>query len=319
LTHAVLTHGGSMSRAISIVAALAAAALAICVGSPAADETFPKVIELPRGFQPEGIEVGRGTTFYVGSVANGAIYRGDLRTGTGALLVSGQSGKSSTGIELDNRGRLWVAGAATGKGSLYDARTGELLRTFTFAGSNTFINDVVVTRQAAYLTDSRNAVLYRVGSGPGGELGPMRTIPLTGDFSLATGFNLNGIDATPNGKTLIAVQSNKGKLFRIDAASGITREISLGGDSVPNGDGILLTGKTLYVVQNQNNRVAVIALTPDLASGRVVRRLADPDFTVPTTIDDLGRRLYVVNARFGVANPGSAEYQVVQVAKPKRR
>ncbi len=118
---------------------------------------------------------------------------------------------------------------------------------------------------------------------------------------------------------LIAVQTNKGKLFRIDPGTGVAREISLGGESVPNGDGILVTGKTLYVVQNQSNRVAVIALSSNLASGRVLTRLSDPDLAVPTTIDDLGRRLYAVNARFGTPNPGSAEYQVVQLAKPKGR
>jgi hypothetical protein len=153
--------------------------------------------------------------------------------------------------------------------------------------------------------------------GNGGALGNFRTLPLTGDFTPAGGFNLNGIDATANGKTLIAVQSNNGKLFRIDPQTGVTRLISLGTESVPNGDGILLTGKTLYVVQNQLNRVAVIALSPDLASGRVVTRLADPDFAVPTTIDDHGRRLYAVNARFGIANPSTAEFQVVQLSKPK--
>jgi sugar lactone lactonase YvrE len=133
---------------------------------------------------------------------------------------------------------------------------------------------------------------------------------------LRPGFNLNGIDATPNGKTLIAVQTNTGKLFRIDPATGVAQEISLGGESVPNGDGILLDGKTLYVVQNQLNRVAVIDLAPDLASGHVVTRLTDPDFDVPTTIDELGRRLYAVNARFGNPDPANAAFQVVQLAKP---
>jgi sugar lactone lactonase YvrE len=279
---------------------------------------FPQVIALPRGFQPEGIEVGKGTTFYVGSVANGAIYRGNLHTGAGAILVPGASGKSATGIELDNRSRLWVAGASTGKASLYNARNGALIRTYNLASAPTFINDVVVTRSAAYFTDSQKAVLYKVPIGPGGALGDVQTIQLGGDFALASGFNLNGIDATPNGKTLIAVQSNKGKLFRIDPATG-AREITLGSESVPNGDGILLTGKTLYVVQNQLNRVAVIALTPDLSSGRVVTRLTDPDFAVPTTIDDLGRRLYAVNARFGTPNPSQAEFQVVQLRKPAGR
>jgi sugar lactone lactonase YvrE len=288
----------------------------------AAVAAFPQVIQLPQGFQPEGIEVGKETTFYVGSVANGAIFRGNLRTGAGAILVPGATGKSATGIELDNRSRLFVAGAATGKAHVYNAKTGSLLRTYTLATGSTFINDVVVTRNGAYFTDSRQAVLYKIPIGAGGALGDVddvQTIPLTGDFTLQTGFNLNGIDATRNGKTLIAVQSNAAKLFRIDPATGATREISLGGESVPNGDGILLTGRTLYVVQNQLNRVAVIALSANLTSGRVVTRLTDPDFAVPTTIDDLGRRLYAVNARFGTPNPGSADYQVVQLAKPRGR
>jgi sugar lactone lactonase YvrE len=292
-----------MLRMLSIAALAAAAA-------------FPQVIQLPKGFQPEGIEVGKGTTFYVGSVANGAIFRGNLRTGTGAIFVPGAAGKSATGIELDNRNRLFVAGASTGKAYVYDARTGTLLRTYNLASAPTFINDVVVTRTAAYFTDSQKAVLYKIPIGTGGALGDAQTIPLSGDFALAGGFNLNGIDATSNGKTLIAVQSNKGKLFRIDPATGVAREISLGGESVPNGDGILLTGKTLYVVQNQLNRVAVIALSPNLASGRLVTRLTDPDLAVPTTIDDHGRRLYAVNARFGTPNPSQAEFQVVQLRKP---
>jgi sugar lactone lactonase YvrE len=291
----------------------------LALGAVAAAAAFPQVIQLPRGFQPEGIEVGRGTTFYVGSVANGAIFRGNLRTGDGSILVAGQSGRAATGIELDRFNRLLVAGAGTGDASVYNARTGALIRTYDFASGDTFINDVVVTRSAAYFTDSRKAVLYVVPIGNGGALGNFRTLPLTGDFTLAGGFNLNGIDATRNGKTLIAVQSNTGKLFRIDPGTGVTRLISLGAESVPNGDGILLTGKTLYVVQNQLNRVAVIALSPDLASGRVVTRLTDPDFAVPTTIDDHGRRLYAVNARFGVANPSSAEFQVVQLSKQKTK
>jgi sugar lactone lactonase YvrE len=306
-----------MTRVLTIVAALLAAAI-ISGEAPAEQQAFPELIQLPRGFQPEGIEVGRGTTFYVGSVANGAIYRGNLRTGAGAILVQGETGKAATGIELDNRNRLWVAGAGTGKAYVYDAGTGALIRTYTFATSDTFINDVVVTRTAAIFTDSRKAVLYHVPIAPDGALGAMHTIPVTGDFALASGFNLNGIDATRNGKTLIAVQSNKGKLFRIDAASGVSREISLGSESVPNGDGILLTGKTLYVVQNQLNRVAVIRLAANLGSGQVLTRLADSDFSVPTTIDDHGRRLYAVNARFGIMNPGTAEFQVVQLSKPKK-
>jgi hypothetical protein len=314
-----------MLRMVSLAAAVITAA-ALAGGSTAGQTAFPEVIQLPAGFQPEGIEVGRGTTFYVGSRVTGAIYRGNLRTGVGAILprdAAGGNGKAATGIELDRFNRLWVAGAGTSDAYVFNARTGKLIHRYDFASGDTFINDVVVTPKAAYFTDSRKALLYKVPIGPRGALGAsFEQVPLGGDFALGPpgSFNLNGIDATRNSKTLIAVQTFGGKLFQINPETGVARQIQLaGGETVANGDGILLTGKTLYVVQNQNNQVAVIALAANLASGRIVTRLTDPEFKVPTTIDDLGRRLYAVNARFGVSNPGTAEYQVVQLAKPRLR
>ncbi len=218
---------------------------------------------------------------------------------------------------LDRFKRLWVAGAATGAARVYSARTGALLRTYQLGTAPTFINDVVVTPKAAFFTDSMKSVLYRVPIGPRGRLGDAQTVPLGGDYVHVPGaFNLNGIDATRSGKALVAVQSVNGRLYRINPRTGVARLISLGGESVPNGDGILLDGRRLYVVQNQLNLVAVISLRPGLLSGRVLTRLSDPDFSVPTTIDDLGKRLYAVNARFGIPDPDSAAYQVVQLRKP---
>ena len=313
-----------MLRIVSIVSALTAVCAVLVGGSLAAStkkaKQFPPVIQLPTGFRPEGIEVGKGTTFYVGSVASGAIFRGNLRTGAGTTFIPGGSGRPATGIELDRHNRLFVAGAGSANAYVYDEKTGAVIRTYNFATAPTFINDVVVTKDAAYFTDSMKPVLYKVAIGPGGALGDAQTINLGGEYvHVAGAFNLNGIDATADGKTLVAVQTAGGKLYRIDASTGTAKLIALaGGESVPNGDGIMLKGKTLYVVQNQNNQVAVIALAKDLASGRVVTRLSDADFSVPTTIDDFGNRLYAVNARFNaVPDPNAATYQVVQLRKAK--
>ena len=48
---------------------------------PAAAKTaFPDIVPLPTGFEPEGIAIGGGSTFYAGSLADGTIVAGDLRT-----------------------------------------------------------------------------------------------------------------------------------------------------------------------------------------------------------------------------------------------
>src|SRR6476646_138512 len=275
---------------------LLTAFVAVLTSSAAlAKASFPDVIELPNGWQPEGIAIGKGTTFYVGSIPTGAIYRGDLRTGKGSTLVAGAAGRAAIGVAHD-RGRLFVAGGSTGKGFVYDARSGSLVRELQLAtgAGATFVNDVVVKR-AAYFTDSNRAVLYRLGLAKNGApAAAAQAVPLTGAFQLVPGFNLNGIDATPDGKTLVVVQSANGKLFSVAAATGVTREVALGGATLPNGDGLLLHGRTLYVVQNQLNRIAVVTLAKGFASGSIERTITDPDFDVPTTIDSHGKRLYAV-------------------------
>ena len=245
----------------------------------------------------------------------GAVYSGDLRTGKGAVLVQGVAGRAATGLKF-NRGRLFVSGAGTGKAFIYDAKTGALIREYQLAAAPTFINDVAVTKDAAYFTDSNRAVIFKLPLGNGGTLpAAAQTLSLTGDFQLVAGFNLNGIVASPDGKTLIAVQSNTGKLFAIDPNTGATRLIDLGGATLVNGDGLLLHGKTLYVVQNQNNRIAVVSLAANLGSGTVTRTITSPGFDIPTTVASFGSRLYAVNARFTTPPTPTTTYSVVQVKR----
>ncbi|HEU5491609.1 MAG TPA: hypothetical protein VFU84_12530 [Gaiellaceae bacterium] len=301
-----------MTRLVLALAALTA----VLTSLAGAQSAFPTKIDLPDGFQPEGITTS-GEQFYVGSIPTGAVYRGSLRTGQGAILVQPQTGRAAIGMKFD-RGRLFVAGGNTGNAFVYSARSGVLIRTYALSTGGSFINDVVVTKKAAWFTDSLKPVLYRVPLGPAGRPGAasaFSTVNLTPPYMQGPGFNVNGIDATPNGKTLVIVQSSSGKLFAVNAMGG-TREIALAGnESVPNGDGILLDGKTLYVVQNRLNVIAKIALAPSLRSGRVLSRISSPDFDVPTTVAELGSRLYAVNARFGTTPTPTTEYSVVQVAK----
>lgn len=287
----------------------------------AAAASFPDVIPLPNGWRPEGIEAGRANTLYVGSIPTGAVRQIDARTGEQFTLVQPLAGRSATGLEYDRKyERLLVAGGGTGQAYVYDAETGAPIAAYTLTPTMpTFINDVVLTDDAVYFTESRQPWLYRLPLGPRGELpaaGEVETIPLSGDYVHGTGNNLNGIVATKDGETLIAIQSNTATLLRIDPETGVADRIEIsGGDATTNGDGLLLEGHTLYIVQNRLNRVAVVELSKDYGSGTVIEFLTHPELDVPTTIDRSGSRLYLPNARFGTPDADAAEYDVIKLGK----
>ena len=256
-------------------------------------QAFPDLIRLPADFGPEGIAVGHGTTFYAGSLAastRGQILVGDLRTGETATLVP-PDGVPAIGMKHDARSNLlFVARGGSGMGTVYDAASADLVASYQFQAAPTFINDVVITREAAYFTDSQAPFLYRVALGPAGEPSAVDTpIPLPGTF------RTNGIAATHNGKHLFIVDGATAQLHLLDTLTHTPVPVDLGGDTLPNADGLWLDGKTLYVVQNFRNQVAVVELSPDYLSGAIVGFITEP-FTsnastkVPTTIAAFGKR-----------------------------
>jgi hypothetical protein len=269
-----------ISRALSARRLLVLLLMAVVALLPATAgaATFPGTIPLPDGWQPEGIAAGRGTSLYVGSIPTGAVWKGDARTGSGDVLVPGQPGvRSAIGIKVDRRNRLFVAGGATGKAFVYDAATGADLASYQLAtpGAATFVNDVAVTRKAAWFTDSSAAQLYMLPLGRHGRLpgqDKVRTLALRGDFELGANPNLNGIVAARGGRTLLSVQTSSGKLFRINPRSGVARQVDLGRASLDNGDGMLLAGRVLFVVQNRLNQIAVVVLSKSLDRGRLEGR-----------------------------------------------
>ena len=295
-----------MRRIIAIVVGV------LMVASTAAASPFPESIPLPTGYQPEGVAT-RGSTAYAGSLADGDVVTVNLRTGEVSPLVDNdpEDGRIAVGLTVD-RGLLLVAGGPTGMAFVYDARTGaeiaEVQLTDPTAG--TFVNDVIVSGDSAWFTDSFQPQLYRVPL-RGNAVGEPETVPLSGPAAdFVAGFNINGIEAA--GGELIVVNSTKGELYAV-GTDGSSRAIDLGGNLVTAGDGLLLIGPNLYVVRNQLNQVDVVELARDLNSGEVINSITSALFDVPTTVAKHGNRLVLVNARFGVADPANAEYALVQV------
>jgi outer membrane protein assembly factor BamB len=288
-------------------------------------EYFPEVIALPDGFQPEGIVVNWKGVFYAGSLADGAIYRGDVVTGQGDILVEGEEGRIAVGLAYDPRtDQLWVAGGPSGQAYVYDASSGENLATYQLSDpeeGGTFVNDVAVTLSGAYLTDSFRPVLYRVPLSIGAEPPAedeveVDVIELTGDYEFVEdAFNTNGIDAPFGGGVVLIVNSTLGSLYWVEPDTGRAVEIDLGEDTMTNGDGILLDDDTVYVVQNQLNQIAAVRLDSSLLSGGVARVITRDNFDVPTTVGGYYDFLYAVNARFGTPPEPDTQYSIVRVRK----
>jgi hypothetical protein len=282
---------------LRIAFAFTVAVFALLAPAAPAGEQAQRTIALPPEFRPEGIASGAKDSFYVGSIPQGSVYRGSYRTGEGEVLVPPHTGRNHTGLKVDTRhDRLFVSGGPSKGIYVYDSETGEDVAAFSLPDAG-FVNDVVLTRRAAYFTDSLVQQLYRVRIGRHGRIGEPRRIPITGDLVYEDGFNANGIEAVRGGRRLIVVQSNTGELFSVNPRNGRSREIELD-EPVTNGDGLLLRGRTLYVVRNQDNLVAVVDLKRRLRSGEVEEEITDPLLDVPTTIAPFKRFIYAVNARF---------------------
>lgn len=285
------------NRSVPAAAALALALAAVASTASAAPPVFPEKVSLPDGWAAEGVATGAGTDVYAGSLDGGAIWKADLRTGEGSVLVPSREGGVAVGLNV-SRGLVFAAGGPTGLGLVYDAQTGDEVASVALTAAG-FVNDVIVTEDAAWFTNSFVPELYRMDLEDGMPTGAFEAIPLGGDWVQSAGFNANGIEATSNGAALIVVNSGSGDLFRVDPSSGVATRID-SDVAVTFGDGILLRGRELSVVRNRLNQIAVLRLSPDLSSATLTETLTDPDFAVPTTVAAFGSTLYAVNARFGL-------------------
>ena len=290
-------------------------------------ERFPSRIPLPDGFFPEGIAIS-GRTAYVGSLVDGAIQQQDLPTGRSREFAPppGES-RIAVGMDVDRWGRLWVAGGGpavdpdlSASFRVYDTKTGELLLEQDVEGG--FVNDVIVTRHAAWFTDSIVPSLVRVPLGPDGSIGAPQLVPLAGDWTQAVGFNANGIVTTPDGKHLIVAQSTApdvegAALYRVrvdrHGEELDARRIDLDG-TLAGADGLVLVGRTLYSVAGADG-VVKIRMSPRLDRGRIVDTLPVPDSISPTTADVFGPRLYVVDAKFPLFGDPTVPFETTAIRR----
>ena len=287
--------------------------LILGMATPAVATPPEKLIVLPGAKSAEGITEGRGTTFYAGDLFAGDIYRGDVRRGTASLFIDAPTGRTAVGMTADIRhDLLFVAGGFTGQAYVYDLRTGKTVAVYQFAEADAgMINDVTLTADGAWFTDSMQAQLYFVPISRSGRLGQVRTLALTGPAGDTSGqFNNNGITTSPDSRSLIVAHSTRGELNKVDPRTGASETIQ--GVSVPGADGIVRDGRTMWVVHN--NQVSRFRLDHHATAGTLEKVITSPTFQSVTTAAKFGGRLAVVNAKFDTGFPPTADqYEVVVV------
>ena len=266
-------------------------------GRPPSQPAPPAEWLCPGGHRHRG---GTGCSTPGHSLAPG-IWRGDLRTGKGALIVEG--GGPFVGMKVDGRNRLWVAGGPAGNGYVFNAATGRLKAMFSFASAPTFINDVVVTRRAAYFTDPSSPPSTGLPSDR--EAGSERRPPSSWIRMTLASFpapSTSTASSLRHGRPLPAVGE-------LDLRRAVPRQPAerqrphdrpgrrerLGRRRAPQ-------GATHAVCRPQRlNLVAVVRLAARLLAGRMVNELTARRLDFPTTAALFAGSLYLANARFSTA------------------
>ena len=320
----------TMSRA-RFLAVAAAGAVAVALVPAAAAQATPQSasqavldrVDLPVGWQPEGITSGPGSRFYAGSLAGNGLLAGDLRTGKTQVILPGAPGLQIVGLYFAKRsGVVWAVGAngATPTVWAVDGATGAVRAAVAVPATGpTFLNDVVATRTDVWVTDSFGNRLVRIGlDGKGMPKGDPAVLPLPAPFpdSAPFDFKANGIRALSDG-SLVLNQSTAGGLWRYVPKTGVVQEIPVtGAPAVVSGDGLDLRGDTLYNVRGSGGQdVTVLELEKEHGawSATVKGVLSSTDVDVPTTGTLARGSFWVVNARFGNPSPATAEYWVTRL------
>jgi Cu-Zn family superoxide dismutase len=247
---------------------------------------------------PEGLAYDASSnTVFTGASTDGTIYSGEMdamrmqvRNLTGADIAA------ALGMEVAGDS-LFVAGGSSEKAyivSLNDNTVRELSKDAVPAGDSTFINDVVVAQDGtAYFTDSYYPAMYRYTGGDSLETWiDLDSIGL----EYGAGFNLNGIVLTPDDRYLLTVQTNTGRLFRVDTQDKSVVQVNIGDNRITNGDGMDLVGNILYVARNREDQLVIFTMSADYAIGQLAT-IVTGDFRFPSAVAATSDSLLIMNAQ----------------------
>ena len=221
------------------------------------------------------------------------------------------TGRMAVGMKVDRHNDLlFVAGGPTGRAYVYDTDTGKTVKTYQLTKKEAFINDVALTDHGAWFTNSRRGELYFIPVDDDGDLGTVRTLKLTGPAAdTSKQFNLNGIAYSRDARRLVVAHSGNAALYTVSPRSGASTAIK--GVKVPNVDGVLVKGNTVWAVQNMSNQISRLRVNFHESTAKLREVIKSRHFNIPTTAALFDDTLAAVNAKFGV--PNAKTFEVVTV------
>jgi len=308
-----------MMRKFWTAISAASLAFAALLGyTPAFAQSGVAVLPLPdAAAYPEGVAVDPTTgAIYTNSANTGVVFRVDADTGAAVRvadpLILGDSPPAkpvsvALGLKADGQGRLWVAGARTGSMHVVDIATGERLARFTTPEGPWLINDVALTQDAAYFTDTLRPVLWRVARDAIADAALEPWLSFEGTaLQYGEEPNLNGIVATPDGRYLIVVLMKTGRLFRIDIHTREIAAIDTGASALDGGDGLALIDQRLFLVRQWSGEVVALDLSADMSTAVEAKRIKPTELAWPATVAVRGDRLIVANSQLNRRGSGDA-------------
>lgn len=295
-----------LMTALTAISLLALSAQSISAG----EKPFPRTVYSEDNSWPEGFAIGTGHTAYNGSV-DGSIYKVNLRSGKGEILNPNETPDPwdclKLGMRVDSRtNNLFVAGCWYENLLVYNADTGVVKADYQLGPQfESLVNDLAITNDAVYITDSFLPYIYRLPLAENGGLPPnaddVTTIDLPNEFIMDWNGPCcggNGIVATPDGKTLIIGHSILSALYRVDLATGNVEEIEVSPPLTGFLDGLVMHNRTLYIMNPDHEMVQVVELEKGLLSGTLVGKITDPNMSGVASGALFGKSLYVNNAHY---------------------
>ena len=163
------------------------------------------------------------------------------------MFAQPQAGRAIAGIYVDQRSNLlFASGTQSGRAFVFDAGSGAELASYQLTtASAKFVNDVIVTRDAAYFTNSFAAEIYRVPLGPEKAAGSVCRADHPPHRRLGAEswcFRLQRQRHRGYFRRPLAVdhQFDPRELYRVNPQTGSATLVDLGGASLTAGDGLRL-------------------------------------------------------------------------------